>query len=191
MFCGKSWATLENTPLRRYKHFNHEGGVATPLIVRWPAGFTASDQWRTQPGHLIDVMATCVDVSGATYPTERAGQSVPPMEGRSLVPAFAGQPIQRDALYWEHEGNAAVRVGDMKLVRAGRGGAWELYDMIKDRTEEHDLAAQQPHLVATLSAKWEAWAERAQVKPYPGHAGGKRGKAGAGKGVEAVEAPEE
>jgi arylsulfatase len=191
VFCGKSWATLENTPLRRYKHFNHEGGVATPLIVHWPAGFTATDQWRTQPGHLIDVMATCVDVSGATYPTERAGQSVLPMEGRSLVPAFAGQPIQRDALYWEHEGNAAVRVGDMKLVRAGRGGAWELYDMIKDRTEEHDLAAQQPQLVATLSAKWEAWAERAQVKPYPGHAGGKKGKAGAGKAVEAVEAPEE
>jgi arylsulfatase len=163
VLCGKSWATLENTPLRRYKHFNHEGGIATPLIVHWPAGISDAGALRNQPGHLIDIMTTCVDVAGATYPTLRDGKAVPPMEGRSLVPAFSNKPIQRDALFWSHEGNAAVRVGDMKLVRFGWAGDWELYDMGKDRTEMHDLAAEHPEQVKTLSATWLAWAERANV----------------------------
>jgi arylsulfatase len=89
------------------------------------------------------------------------------MEGKSLVPALDNQPIQRDALYWEHEGNAAIRVGDWKLVRLGRGGPWELYDLKADRTELHDLAAEKPEVAQQLAAKWEAWAERAQAKPYP------------------------
>jgi arylsulfatase A-like enzyme len=167
VFCGQSWATLENTPFRRYKHFNHEGGIATPLIVHWPAGFKAHNELRTQPGHLIDIMATCVDVSGAKYPTEFKGEPIPPMEGRSLVPAFNNKPIKRDAIYWEHEGNAAVRVGDWKLVRFQRKGDWELYNMKADRTELHDLAAEQPERVKEMATKWETWAERAHVKPYP------------------------
>jgi arylsulfatase A-like enzyme len=173
-FCGESWAYVENTPFRLFKHYNHEGGVATPLIAHWPKGITAKGELRKQPGHLIDVMATCVDVSGAKYPQEFKGHAILPMEGRSLVPVFADKPIQRDALYWEHEGNAAIRVGDSKLVRFGRKGAWELYDMKSDRTELHDLAATQPDKVKELSAKWEAWAERAHVKPYP-EGGGKKG----------------
>ena len=166
-FCGESWAFLENTPFRRYKHFNHEGGIATPLIAHWPAGIKAKNELRKQPAHLIDIMATCVDVAGATPLKELNGKSVLPLEGRSLVPAFADKPIERDAIYWEHEGNAAVRVGDMKLVRMGRKGDWELYDMAKDRTEQHDLASEQPDKAKELAAKWEAWAVRAQVKPYP------------------------
>jgi arylsulfatase len=172
-FCGESWALLENTPFRRYKHFNHEGGIATPLIVHWPAGIAAKNELRTQPGHLVDIMATCLDVAGATPLKELAGKPLLPLEGRSLVPAFANQQFQRDALYWEHEGNAAVRVRDLKLVRLGRGGPWELYDMAKDRTEQHDLAAEQPDKAKELAAKWEAWAERAHVKPYPNNAGAK------------------
>lgn len=167
VYCGQSWATLENTPLRRYKHFNHEGGISTPLIAHWPARIKDAGQLRTQPGHLVDLMATCVDVSGAKYPTEFKGKAVQPMEGRSLVPAFDNKPIQRDALYWEHEGNAAIRVGDMKLVRLGRNGPWELYDLKADRTELHNLADAKPDLAKQLAAKWEAWAERANVKPYP------------------------
>ena len=97
------------------------------------------------------------------------------MEGKSLVPALDNRPIQRDALYWEHEGNAAIRVGDWKLVRLGRGGPWELYDLKTDRTELHDLAAAEPELVRTLAAKWDAWAERTHVKPYPDE-GAKKGK---------------
>ncbi len=167
VFCGQSWATLENTPFRRYKHFNHEGGIATPLIVHWPAGVTAHGELRQQPGHLIDVMATCVDLAGAKYPAKFHGHDILPMEGRSLVPAFTDQPIQRDALFWEHEGNAAVRVGDWKLVRMGRKGPWELYDLKTDRTELHDLSATETNRAAELAAKWDAWAIRANVKPYP------------------------
>jgi arylsulfatase A-like enzyme len=177
VFCGQSWATLENTPFRRYKHFNHEGGIATPLIVHWPARIAGSGELRHQPGHLVDIMATCVDVAGAKYPAEFNGKPIQPMEGKSLVPAFSNQPIQREAIYWEHEGNGAIRVGDWKLVRLGRGGPWELYDLKADRTELHDLAAEKPDLVKQLAAKWDAWAERAHVKPYPAPTAKKAGKA--------------
>ena len=169
-FCGESWAHLQNTPFRRYKHFNHEGGISTPLIAHWPATLTkGKGQGRLthEPGHLIDIMATCVEVCGAKYPTEFHGQPIQPLEGRSLVPAFTGQPIQREALFWEHEGNAAVRVGDWKLVRLGRGGSWELYNLKSDRTEQHNLAAEHPDRVKVLAAKWDAWAQRAHVIPYP------------------------
>ena len=167
VFCGRSWATLENTPFRRYKHYNHEGGISTPLIAHWPAGIPARGELRQQPGHLVDIMATCVDVGRAKYHAEFAGHSIQPMEGRSLVPAFANQPIQREALFWEHEGNAAIRVGDWKLVRLGYSGPWELYNLKTDRTEQHDLAATESARAADLAAKWEAWASRTNVKPYP------------------------
>ena len=92
----------------------------------------------------------------------------------ALFPAFANRPIERDAIFWEHEGNAAVRAGDWKLVRLGLTGSWELYDLKTDRSELHDLAAAQPAKVKELATKWEAWAERAHVKPYPGKGGGKK-----------------
>ncbi|MFA6271225.1 MAG: sulfatase-like hydrolase/transferase, partial [Candidatus Paceibacterota bacterium] len=173
VYCGESWANLENTPFRFYKHFNHEGGISTPLIVHWPKGIAAKGELRTQPGHLIDIMATCMDVSGTKYPLEFKGNPILPMEGKSLMPAFGNKTIERDAIFWEHEGNAAVRVGDGKLVRRGRDGAWELYNLKTDRPELHDLAAQEPTKAKELADKWEAWAERAHVKPYPAE---KRGK---------------
>lgn len=178
VFCGQSWATLENTPFRRYKHFNHEGGIASPLIVHWPAAIRAKGELRRQPGHLVDIMATCVDVAGAKYPTEFQANAIQPMEGRSLMPAFADKPIQREAIYWEHEGNAAIRVDDWKLVRLGRNGPWELYNLKEDRTELRDLATKEPDRAKELAAKWDAWAERTHVKPYPapGANGKKKGK---------------
>jgi arylsulfatase len=172
-FCGESWAFLQNTPFRRYKHFSHEGGIATPLIAHWPQGIPAKNELRRQPAHVIDIMATCLAAAGTPAPTGRQGKPVLPPEGRSLLPAFAGQPLSRDALFWEHEGNAAVRAGDWKLVRQGREGSWELYDLAKDRTEQTDLAAIQPDQVKTLAAQWEAWAVRANVKPYPESSTGK------------------
>ncbi|MDP3073048.1 MAG: arylsulfatase [Opitutaceae bacterium] len=180
VFCGESWANLQNTPFRRYKHFNHEGGIATPLIAYWPAGIAAKGELRTQPAHLVDIMATCVAVSGAQYPAEFKSQSIIPMEGRSLLPAFANQAIERDAIFWEHEGNAAVRVGDWKLVRFHRDGAWELYNLKADRTELHNLAAQEPARAQGLAEKWETWAVRAKVIPYPTVTTGKS-KQGGGK----------
>jgi arylsulfatase len=120
-----------------------------------------------------------VDLAGAKYPAEFKGQPIQPMEGRSLVPAFGNQPIERDGLFWEHEGNAAVRVGDWKLVRMGRNGPWELYNLKTDRTELHDLAATEASRAAELAAKWDAWATRANVKPYPAPDGAtKKGKKG-------------
>lgn len=167
VFCGESWANLENTPNRLYKHFNHEGGVSTPLIAHYPAGIPAKGEFRTQPGHLVDIMATVADFGGATYPKELKGKTIQPMEGRSLRPAFANQPIEREAIYWEHEGNAAVRVGDWKLVRRGRNGAWELYDLKADRTELNNLASTQAERVQQMTTLWNAWATRANVVPGP------------------------
>jgi arylsulfatase len=163
---GRGWANVSNTPFREYKHWVHEGGISTPLIAHWPAGIAAKGELRHQPGHLIDVMATCLDLSGAKYPEKVGGQAITPFEGKSLVPAFANKPIERDAIFWEHEGNRAVRSGDWKLVAKGPGGRWELYNIPADRAEAKDLAAEHPEKVAGLRQKWEAWAKRAHVLPW-------------------------
>ena len=184
-FCGESWAFLQNTPFRKYKHYNHEGGIASPLIAHWPAGIEAKNQLRHTPAHLIDIMATCADVGGASYPKEHNGHATTPLEGISLkpllVPPPESLPVSR-SLFWEHEGNAAVRHGDLKLVRTGRNGPWELYDLKTDRTEQHDLAAAQPEKVKELAAEWQSWAERAHVLPYPNEGKAKKEK---GKGKKA------
>ncbi|MCC6493016.1 MAG: arylsulfatase [Pirellulales bacterium] len=170
VFLGQSWATLNNTPLRRYKHFTHEGGISTPLIVHWPAGIAneRNGKLEKQPGHLVDLMATVVDVTGATYPEQYKGRKIQPMEGVSLRPALAGEPLQREnPIYWEHEGNRAIRQGNWKLVMKFKG-PWELYDIEADRTEQHDLSAERPDLVKELGAQWDAWAKRADVPQWPG-----------------------
>ena len=150
-----------------YKHYDHEGGISTPLIVRWPAGIKDKGVFRNQVGHVIDLMPTLVELSGAKYPAEFGGHAILPMEGRSLIPAFADQPIQRDALYWEHEGNRAVRMGDLKLVSLA-GEPWELYDISKDRVEQNNLAASSPEKVKQLRTMWDDWAKRCNVYPAPG-----------------------
>jgi arylsulfatase len=163
---GQGWANVSNTPLREYKHWVHEGGISTPLIAHWPAGIKRSGELERQPGHLIDLMATCVDLGQASYPKQRAGQAIQPLEGRSLAPAFAGGKIEREAIYWEHEGNRAVRVGNWKLVAKGPAGKWELYDIDRDRTEMHDLASSQADRVTRMAALWDTWARRARVLPW-------------------------
>ena len=145
----------------------HEGGISTPLVVHWPAGIPTERRGKleSQPGQLVDIMATCVDAAGAAYPQEYHGQKIKPMEGTSLRPAFGGGGLARTKpLVWEHEGNRAIRDGRWKLV-AKENQAWELYDMEIDRSELHDLARTQPERVASLSGAWDAWAKRADVLP--------------------------
>ena len=166
MAYGRGWANVSNTPFREYKHFVHEGGISTPLIAHWPRGIAARGELRRPPGHMIDIMPTCLDLAGVTGGAVRDGAPLPPPEGKSLVRAFANQSLDREALYWEHEGNRAVRAGDWKLVAKGPGGPWELYDLAHDRVEVDNLASGHPDLVAELSRNWETWARRTQVLPW-------------------------
>ncbi len=175
---GRGWANVSNTPFREFKHWTHEGGISTPLIVHWPAGIqrTKTDDSPTirlvqEPSHLIDIMATCVDVAGAEYPRQFNAHDVQPLEGQSLRPLLhtsdlpsGAPPFAKRTLFWEHEGNRAVRRENLKLV-AKEDQPWELYDIAKDRGEQQDLAETQPELVETMAAEWHAWAARAKVLP--------------------------
>ena len=159
--------TRSNTPFREYKHWTHEGGIATPLIAHWPAGIPVRrrGQLEPQPGQLIDIMATCLDLAGATYPETFAGERIKPLEGVSLRPAFSGKRLSRShPLVWEHEGNRALREGRWKLV-SRENQPWELYDLAADRTESVDLSSKHPRRVKSLSGQWDRWAARADVLP--------------------------
>jgi arylsulfatase A-like enzyme len=162
----RGWAQVSNTPFRSYKHWTHEGGIATPLVVRWPARITQRGGFVPEPGHVIDIMATALDAAGAEPPKSLAGRELKPLEGVSLLPALRGEPLARkDALFWEHEGNRAVRAGDWKLVSAFPG-EWELYNLATDRVEMRDLAAEQPEKVRELAARYDAWAARSDVRDW-------------------------
>ena len=162
---GRAWANLSNTPFRFYKRWVHEGGIATPLIVHWPAGGFADGAILDAPAQLVDIAPTILDVTGASYPPPALGCAVAPLEGRSLLPLLRGGSLLEAPLYWEHTGNAAIRVGRWKLVREEPNG-WELYDLASDRTELVDLAADNPDIVADLAAQWQAWAARVGVIPW-------------------------
>ena len=164
---GRNWANVSNTPFKEYKHWVHEGGISTPLIAHWPQGIKSQGSWNNTPTHLIDIMATLVEVAEANYPQEYEGNKIQPMQGVSLAPAFNGDCIVRsNPIFWEHEGNRAVRKGRWKLVAKGVEGAWELYDMDNDRTESTDLAQQRPEIVASLTKEYDAWAKMAGVVPF-------------------------
>jgi arylsulfatase A-like enzyme len=163
---GSGWANASNTPWRMYKHYSHEGGISTPCIVRWPAGFRRRNVIESAPAHLIDLMPTIVEASGAKYPHLFNTRETLPMAGTSLVPALRGERMPERALYFEHEGTRAVREGRYKLT-ALRGEPWKLYDMERDRTELEDLAAGQPRRVESLARKWDTWAAGNQVTPLP------------------------
>jgi len=161
------WANVSNTPFREYKSYVHEGGISTPLIAHWPKGITKTDGWETTPTHLVDIMATAVDLAGAAYPQEVGDRKITPMEGISLKPAFNDGQLKRDRpLFWEHEGNRAVRDGKWKLVAKGVKGKWELYNMENDRGEMNDLAEGKLTLVKKMATAYKDWAGRSQVVPF-------------------------
>ena len=166
---GISGANMCDTPFRRYKMYAHEGGIATPLIAHWPAAIpkNLNGTLTSEAGHVIDLLPTCVDVAGADYPRQgRSGPTIP-LAGRSLKPALHGEGIPRpEGLFWEHQGNAAVRHGDWKLVRAHRQ-KWSLYNLDQDRTELTDIAASYPERVTEMKNMWQDWANRVGARPWP------------------------
>ena len=158
-----------NAPFRGWKAGTYEGGIATPMIVHWPAGLSVPAGTITrQPGHVIDIMATLVEAAGATYPTLFEGREITPLAGTSLLPILRGEERPgHEALYWEHMGSRAIRVGDWKLVSTGAAAPWELYDLARDRAEMHDLAETDPDRVREMEQMWNEWASRSQVLPRP------------------------
>ena len=148
-------ANVANTPLRYSKMFVHEGGIATPLIVHWPKGVSARGEVRHTPGHVADISPTIMELAGGKWPTSWNDKPLPAPAGRSIVPVLkADGAALHSELWWYHQGNRAVRVGDWKLVSTAKSD-WELFDLKKDRSEMHDLAGSQPEKVRELAALWE------------------------------------
>ena len=161
MSYSTEWANASNTPFRLYKQFIHEGGISTPLIAHWPKGIQSPGRITGQMGHLIDLMPTCLDVAGATYPAKFKGENITPMEGQSLSPVFENQTFEHHPIGWQHGGNKGYRDGKWKLV--SNGTEWELYDMETDRTELNNLAEVHPVITAEMTGKYEKWANRVGV----------------------------
>jgi len=169
VYIGQGWAEAACTPFWAYKHHTHEGGVSSPGIISWPAGIPSSrnGKFEKQPAHIIDIMATLVDLGKASYPAKYNNHTIIPYEGTSLLPAFTGKAIDRkNPIFWEHEGNRAIREGKWKLV-AERSEKWQLYDIEKDRTELVDLSSKFPEVAKSLEAKYDVWYKKVGAEPYP------------------------
>ncbi len=173
---GRNWANVSNTPFREYKHWVHEGGIATPLVAHWPKGISSQgEDFREtgegplydSPAHLIDLMATAIDLAKTEYPKEFNGKPITAVEGISLSPAFGGKALDRGKpIFFEHEGNRAVRDGKWKLVAKGVKSDWELYDMEQDRTEMNNLVDQKPEIAAKMAEQYETWAKARGIVPF-------------------------
>ena len=176
---GPAWANVASTPFRGWKAETYEGGTCTPLIAHWPKGIKAQAGSLTQqPGHVMDVMATCVELAGATYPKAFGGHAITPLAGQSLLPILQGEKRPgHDVIGWEHFGARALRQGDWKIV-GKKDAPWELYDLSADRCELKNLAKANPEKVKELDAAWTKWAEATNVLPTPeqGRAGAKATK---------------
>lgn len=164
---GREWANVNNTPFREFKTFSHEGGISTPFIAHWPGRIQTPGQISGQVGHVIDLMATCLDAAGVGYPRKYEGRKIPPREGQSLLPAIvsaAAEPQSRE-LYWDFANHLAVREGDYKLVGPNaKKLVWELYDIDADRNELVDLTAQMPARAKRMAGMYDAWKARVTAK---------------------------
>ncbi len=162
-FVGKGWGWAQNAPFRRHKTWTYEGGIATPMIVRW-AGKVKAGSMTHQPGHLIDFMPTFIEQAGGSYPKSFKGKEIIPMEGKSLLPILNGQQREpHESLCWALYGNRAIRQGDWKLVWGASDKRWELYNLASDRSETVDLVGKYPSRVASMTAEWERWAKQCEM----------------------------
>ncbi len=172
---GSGWAMLGNTPLNMYKHFCHEGGIASPLIVHWPAGLEPRKGYVPDPAHTMDLVPTICAATGVPYPEERQGSVIQPVSGVDLLPAAKGGKLAERGIPTEHQGARGYRMGDWKIVWGKRQPdevRWELYNLATDRSEQHDLATEKPELLKRLVDEWEAWARRVGADPFAGGATG-------------------
>ena len=168
-----NWANVSSTPFKEYKHFTYEGGIATPLIVHWPNGINKNlnNSWVSDYGHVIDIMATCLEVAGARYPKNFKGNTITPLEGKSFAHSFKGDSKDRGAIFWEHEANIALRDGNWKLVAKTEQDqefdkkALKLYNLEQDPFELNDLSIKYPKKVEEMYSRWHIWGERVKVFP--------------------------
>ena len=163
---GKHWANVSNTPYRLYKSMTHEGGIITPLIVHWPEGIAKSNQLVHQPVHINDIMPTCLELAGAEYPKQYQGRDILSLDGKSFLSTLKGEDLLREQLFWEHEGNQAMREKDMKLVRQ-HNHAWELYDLAADPTELDDLSDTNAPTAERMQQQYQQWMRQTGVQPWP------------------------
>ena len=165
---GMEWATLQNTPFRYFKHFVGEGGISTPLVVHWPNGIdrARNGSYVREMGHLVDIMPTLLEITGIAYPKSYKGHDLVPLQGQSFASTFRTASWNRTGpLFFEHEGNRAIRDGQWKLV-SNWGQQWCLYDMTGDRSETKDVAAARPEMVYRLAAQWNSWASQSYMDPW-------------------------
>ena len=167
---GKAWANASNTPYRSYKHWTHEGGIGTPFIVNWPKGISKNLRGSTinQYGFLPDIMATCLDLANTIQPEIFNGNKIKKHSGKSLMPIFSGsrKEIHEEPIFWEHEGNKAMRLGDYKLVLDWEKDVddnWELYNISKDRTEQNNLVDELPEIANNMIEMYDDWASKIKV----------------------------
>ncbi len=169
---GQCWAHYSNTPLRKYKQYVHEGGIASPFVAHWPEGIAQGGQIvGNQVFHLVDIMPTLCELGDASYPSQHDGRPVKPAPGISMMPYLTGnvETPENRTLYWQHLNHAAIREGDWKLVTLDdrNQDSWELYDMSHDRSETDNVVKQHPALASELHGKWKQWATESNVFPFP------------------------
>lgn len=165
---GPNWANVANTPYRLWKSQSLEGGIHTPMLVSWPKGIVHKGDRSARVSHVMDFMATFIEVAGATYPQEYAGKSILPLEGQSFVSVFNGENDKgHEILFNEHEGSKYVRQSNWKLVMTKEDEKWHLYNLTNDPTELNDLTIQHPDKVKSLTRMWGSWAKKHHVLPKP------------------------
>ncbi len=158
---GPDWANVGNTPFRYYKNFSYEGGIRTPLIIKWPGHILNPGSFNTSPGHFIDIMATFVELTGVAYPDSARGDFVYPLEGQSLLSALNGDEIVRESpLFWQWQQGSAMLYENWKIVKHGPDVPWDLYNLSADPTEYNNVASVYPQVIEELDSIYNDWLKK-------------------------------